>query len=94
MTRGLLSLIASKPRTLHSRVIHVTESPTLSSHENERHLRDISVMTHLREVLIDRFETLFVLETEDEDDRVDPMSQLKNERKSDVVKKSKERRVT
>ena len=48
-------------------------------------------MTHLREVLIDRFETLFVLETEDEDDRIDPMSQLKKE---NVRRRQEEQRET
>ena len=54
--------------------------PTLSSDENERHICDISVVIHLRIVLIDRFEALFILQAEDEDDSVDPMRELEEER--------------
>ena len=82
MTRGLLSLIASKEEHLSFETIVVTL--TLSSNENQRHFRDIPIVTHLRVVLIDGLETLFVLQTEDEDDRIDPMGQL--ERRTDVTR--------
>ena len=40
-------------------------------------------MAHLRVILINRFETFLVFETEDENHRVEPMGKLKDERDDD-----------
>lgn len=79
MTRGLLSLMASRERESLFHSVQLTASLTLSSHENERHLADISIVIHLRVILIDSLETLLVLQTEHEDNSIDPMCELEGE---------------
>jgi hypothetical protein len=65
---------------MRSRSLLSSRRLTLSSDENERHVCDVSVVIHLRVVLIDRFEAFFILEAEDEDDSVYPMRELDEER--------------
>ena len=50
---------------------------TLSANQNERNVLDISILGHLGVVIVDGIEARLVLETEHEDDRVDPRSELK-----------------
>lgn len=57
----------------------VSRALTLRAHEDQRHVADVAIVVHLRVVLIDRLEALLVLQTEDEDHRVDPVREL-NER--------------
>ena len=80
MTRGLLSLMASRQKVPIDHPLHCCASLTLGSNENERHLAGVAIVIHLRVVLIDRLETLFVLQTEDEDHGINPMGELEEKR--------------
>ena len=50
---------------------------TLSSDENERDLGSVPVVRHLGVEVVDRLETCLVLQTEHENDGVDPVRELK-----------------
>ena len=50
---------------------------TLGAYENERHLGGVAVVRHLGVVAVDGVKTHLVLETEDKDDCVHPMCELK-----------------
>jgi hypothetical protein len=68
--------MASRQKTRLVNSLQLAASLTLGSNENERHLAEISIVIHLRVILIDSLEALLVLQTEHEDNSIDPMCEL------------------